>query len=105
MKLKINIISTALLLVAGVFMTTSCNSEGDKFDYGKSGLFITGTENNPVVKFVVEDTPASYDVTVQSTKKLDHDVTLTLGLDASKVEEYNKENTTNYFAVPESAVE
>ena len=30
---------------------------------------------------------------------------MTLGLDASKVEEYNKENTTNYFAVPESAVE
>lgn len=105
MKLKTNIIYTALLLIAGVFMTTSCNSEGDKFDYGKSGLFITGTENNPVVKFVVDDTPASYDVTVQSTKKLDHDVTLTLGVDASKVDEYNKKHTTNYFAVPESAVE
>ena len=105
MKFKSNIISTALLLVAGVCLTTSCNSEGDKFDYGKSGIFITGTENNPIVKFVVEDTPSTYDVTVQSTKKLDHDATMTLAIDASKVEEYNKEHTTNYFAIPESAVE
>lgn len=99
MKLKINIISAALLMLAGgVF--TACNSEGDDFDYNKSGLLISGTENNPVVKFVVEDTPASYAVTVQSTKKVESDVKIELAIDASKVDEYNAANGSNYVAAP-----
>ncbi len=104
MKLKINIISAALLMLAGgVF--TACNSEGDDFDYNKSGLLISGTENNPVVKFVVEDTPASYAVTVQSTKKVTEDVKVELAIDASKVDEYNATNGSNYVAAPEGSVE
>lgn len=104
MKLKSYIISAALLmLTSGVF--TACNSEGDDFDYNKSALFISGTENNPVVKFVVEDTPASYTVTVQSTKVVNQDVTVDLAIDPSKVDEYNAQNTTNYFAIPENAVQ
>ena len=104
MKLKSYIISAALLmLTGGVF--TACNSEGDDFDYNKSALFISGTENNPVVKFVVEDTPASYTVTVQSTKVVSQDVTVDLAIDPSKVDEYNAQNTTNYFSIPESAVQ
>src|SRR5574344_1361188 len=105
MKLKFNIISAALLMLTGGMTFTSCNSEGDDFDYNKAGLFVSGTENNPVVKFVVEDTPASYPVTVQSTKKVDQDVKLTLAIDASKIDEYNKTNATNYFCVPDGAVE
>ncbi|SFG03354.1 DUF1735 and LamG domain-containing protein [Prevotella sp. KH2C16] len=105
MKFRFNIISAALLLLAGGMSFTSCSSEGDDFDYNKSGLFVSGTENNPVVKFVVEDTPASYAVTVQSTKKVESDVTLTLAIDPSKVDEYNAEHTTNYFSIPEGAVE
>lgn len=105
MKLKFNIISAALLMLTGGMTFTSCNSEGDDFDYNKAGLFVSGTENNPVVKFVVEDTPASYPVTVQSTKKVDQDVKLTLAIDATKIDEYNKTNTTNYFCVPDGAVE
>ena len=104
MKLKSNIIlSVSLMLAGGMF--TACNSEGDDFDYNKSGLFVSGTENNPVVKFVVEDTPASYAVTVQSTKKVENDVTLTLAIDPSKVDEYNAEHTTNYFSIPKNGVE
>ena len=73
MKFRINIISAALLMLTGSVFT-ACNSEGDDFDWDKSALFVSGTENNPVVKFVVEDTPASYAVTVQSTKKVDSKV-------------------------------
>jgi len=105
MKLKFNIISMALLMLTGGMMFTSCNSKGDDFDYNKAGLFVSGTENNPIVKFVVEDTPASYSVTVQSTKKVDHDVTLTLAIDSSKVKEYNAANTTNFYSIPDGAVE
>ncbi|MCH4148560.1 MAG: DUF1735 and LamG domain-containing protein [Prevotella sp.] len=105
MKFKFNIISVALLMLTGGMTFTSCNSDGDKFDYDKAGLFVSGTENNPIVKFVVEDTPASYSLTVQSTKKVDHDVTLTLAVDSSKVKEYNDANTTSYYAIPEGAVE
>ncbi len=91
------------MLAGGVF--TACNSEGDDFDYNKSGLLISGTENNPVVKFVVEDTPASYAVTVQSTKKVTEDVKVELAIDASKVDEYNATNGSNYVAAPEGSVE
>jgi len=103
MKLKYNLISAALMmLAAGIFV--SC-AKGDDFDYDKTGLFISGTENNPVVKFVVDETPASYAVTVQSTKKVENDVTLSLAIDATKVAEYNTANTTTYFCVPEGSVE
>ena len=104
MKLKINIISAALLMIAGSVFT-ACNSEGDDFEWDKSALFLSGTENNPIVKFVVEDTPASYAVTVQSTKKVDSDVKVELAIDASKVDEYNAANGSNYVAAPEGSVE
>ena len=57
------------------------------------------------MKFVVEDTPASYAVTVQSTKKVDSDVKVELAIDASKVDEYNAANGSNYVAAPEGSVE
>ena len=104
MKLKLNIISAALLMIAGSVFT-ACNSEGDDFKWDKSALFLSGTENNPIVKFVVEDTPASYAVTVQSTKKVDSDVKVELAIDASKVDEYNAANGSNYVAAPEGSVE
>lgn len=104
MKRIFNIISVACLGIMGLALT-ACNSEGDDFDYKKSGLFFSGTEVTPVVVFGIEDTPASFPVTVQSTKKVDSDVTLTLAIDPAKVDEYNQVNTTSYFALPEGAVE
>lgn len=104
MNIKHSILSAALLLLAGGFGLTSC-TDGDDFDWNKSGLFVSGTENNPVVKFTVEDTPASYSVTVQSTKTVSSDVTIQLAIDSSKVSEYNAQNNTTYFSIPESAVE
>lgn len=104
MKLKINIISAALLMLTGSVFT-ACNSKGDDFDWDKSAIFVSGTENNPVVKFVVEDTPASYAVTVQSTKKVDSKVDIQLAIDSSTVRTYNEAHGTNYVAAPEGSVE
>ena len=102
--MKYNIVAAAMLLLAGGLTLSSCRSDGG-FDYDHAGFYITDTENNPIVKFSVEDTPASYTVTVQSTEKVDNDVTFSLALDLSKVDEYNAAHGTTYFPIPAGAVE
>ena len=47
----------AAVLIALAF--AACDSEGDKFDYQKVGLLISGTEQVPVQRFTVEDLPAA----------------------------------------------
>lgn len=94
-------ISVAAVAVSSLALT-GC-AEGDDFNYDRNGLLITGTENSPVQKFVVEDTPASYPITVSSTKKVDSDVNLTIAIDTTLVEQYNKVNGTNYYAIPQGA--
>ena len=101
-----NIFSKAstVAMAALALLLTGCRSDGG-FDYDHSALYISGTENNPVVKFVVEDTPASYAVTVQATEKVPSDVRMVMAIDREKVEEYNAINKTNYYPIPEGAVE
>ena len=48
----------AVVLIALVL--GACDSEGDKFDYNKVGLLITGTEQVPVQRFTVDELPATY---------------------------------------------
>lgn len=103
MKTKIYFRSVLIAAIGG-FLLVACNSEGDKFDYNKKVLLVTGTETNPLVKFVVEDTPASYTVTASATDKVSEDVTVTFAQDNSLVGTYNAEHKTSYYAVPESAV-
>ena len=88
-------------------LLSACRGDGG-FDYDHSALYVSGTDENPVVKFVVEDTPASYAVTVQSTEKVASDVKLLMAIDRSKVAEYNEANKTkrlrgSYKAVVEFA--
>lgn len=52
--------SLMTLAAVGLMALTACNSEGDKMDYGKNRAYITGTDSYAVVKFKVDDTPASY---------------------------------------------
>ncbi|MBR5349913.1 MAG: DUF1735 and LamG domain-containing protein [Prevotella sp.] len=104
MNIKYHIISAALLLLMGGAMVTSCKNDGG-FDYDHAGFYISDTEASPVVTFAVEDTPASYNLTVQSTKQVDNDVNVTLALDLAKVEEYNKINGTSYQQIPANAVQ
>ena len=104
MNIKYHIISAALLLLMGGAMVTSCKNDGG-FDYDHAGFYISDTEASPVVTFAVEDAPASYNLTVQSTKQVDNDVNVTLALDLAKVEEYNKINGTSYQQIPANAVQ
>ena len=57
--MKIKILNIILLLAVGVLLA-ACDSEGDKFDYEKVGLLITGTEQTPVQRFTVDELPAAY---------------------------------------------
>lgn len=84
------------MLVAGC-------SEGDKFDYDHNVAFIAGTEVTPIIKFVVEDTPATQIISVSTTAPVSHDTKVTLAIDPSKVDEYNAAKGTNYFCVPEGS--
>lgn len=82
----------------------SCG-EGDKFDYNKNVLFISGTEVSPVVKFVIDDTPSTYPVTVSSTAKVKDDIKVKFVVDNAALEAYNANNKTNYFPIPESSIQ
>ena len=94
--------SVAAVAVSAMALT-GC-TDGDDFNYDRNGLLITGTESSPLQKFVVEDTPASYPITVSSTKKVDSEVDLTIAIDTTLVAQYNKVNGTNYYAIPDGAV-
>ncbi len=82
----------------------ACNSEGDKFDYNKVGLLISGTEQVPVQRFTVDELPAACAVTVKATRRCEHPVTVHLAIDTSLVRAYNKSHGTAYYPVPLSSV-
>ncbi len=104
MKMKTKIISI-LFVTIGAFLFAGCNTEGDKFDFGKEVILVTGTDNNPLVRFVVEDTPASYTVTASATGKVTEDIVVEFAQDNSLLEAYNAKNRTSFFAVPQSAIQ
>jgi len=100
MKTIFNILLTAALVV----LLAACDSEGDKFDYEKVGLLITGTEQVPVQRFTVDELPAAYAVTVKTTRRSPRDVTVRLAIDTAQVRSYNAAHGTAYCAVPASSV-
>ena len=104
--MKTTIINIMLLLaiVAIGGLLTACDSEGDKFDYNKVGLLITGTEQVPVQRFTVEELPAAYAVTVKATRRCSRDVTVQLAIDTALVRAYNAKHGTAYYPVPASCV-
>lgn len=101
--MKTYIIKYSLLGVLLGLLIQSC-SEGDKFDYKKTVVLITGTETNPLTKFVVEDTPSSYAITASATDKVNKDVKVKFAIDDAQLDDYNKRYGTNYYKVPDGAV-
>ena len=93
-----------MLLLAAALLLQACDSEGDKFDYNKVGLLITGTEQVPVQRFTVEELPASYSVTVKATRRCEQAVTMHLAIDTALVRDYNAKHGTAYYPLPESCV-
>lgn len=100
--MKVSALSSIMLLATGFLV--GC-SEGDDFNYDKKGIFVTGTETDPLIKFVVEDTPSSYTVTAQATKKVESDVKVTFAIDTALVSQYNAKHQSSFYAVPAGSVE
>ncbi len=71
----------------------------------KDVVMVTGTETNPVVKFAVETTPATYSVTATATTIPTADLNVTFAVDLSKLDTYNKLYTTTYQPMPEGSFE
>lgn len=94
--IKFGIIAACAVLLA------SC-VKGDLFDPSPEGLVMTGTDMNPMIKFAVEDDAAAYPVTVSATGPVSEDVKITLSIDNSLVEKYNKQYKTSYYALPDAA--
>ena len=92
------------VVVLMVLALAACDSEGDKFDYQKVGLLISGTEQVPVQRFTVDELPSAYAVTVKATRRCAKDVTVHLAIDTTLVREYNKTHGTAYYPVPASCV-
>lgn len=92
------------LPLAGTLCLLMACSDGDDFDYSKNGLLIAGTEQGAIQNFVVEATPATYAVTVKTTKKAESDITVGLAIDPSLVDAYNAANNTSYYAIPAESV-
>ena len=82
----------------------ACDSEGDRFDYQKVGLLISGTEQVPVQRFTVDGLPAAYAVTVKATRRCQSPVTVRLAIDTALVRAYNAKHGTAYYPVPASSV-
>ena len=93
------ICTALLLLTAAVF--TAC----DKFVDFKDVILVTGTENDPLVKFTVEGVPSSFNVTATATRKVDQDITVNFGVDTGLVKAYNTKMSANFYVLPADSYE
>jgi hypothetical protein len=93
-----------LAWILGIALIAGC-AEGDKFDYNKKVIYVTGADVDPLVKFVVENTPVAYTVTAAATDKVMERTVVTFAHDAALVAAYNEANKTNYYPIPGSAIE
>lgn len=80
---------------------TACNQKGDLFNPNREVLVVNGTDKGALIKFPVEEAPASYPVIINSTGAVKKDVKVKIAIDNSLLEDYNKKNTSAYAPVPE----
>ena len=90
------------VIAACAFLFAGCVA-GDFFDPSPEAIVMTGTDMNPMIKFAVEDDAATYPVTVSATGPVSEDVKISLKIDNSLVEKYNKQYRTSYYALPDNA--
>jgi hypothetical protein len=93
-----------LTWILGIALIAGC-AEGDKFDYDKKVIYVTGADVDPLVKFPVENTPAVYTVTASATDKVTEKTVVTFEHNAALVAEYNEANKTSYYPIPASAIQ
>ena len=94
--IKFGVVAACALVLA------SCVGK-DFFDPSPEGVVMTGTDINPMIKFAVEDDAAAYPVTVSATGPVSEDVTVSIKIDNSLVDQYNKQFRTNYYSLPANA--
>jgi hypothetical protein len=93
-----------LAWILGIAFIAGC-AEGDKFDYSKKVIYVTGADVDPLVSFPVETPPAAYTVTASATDKVTEKTIVTFVMDTALVAAYNESNKTNYYPIPASAIE
>lgn len=103
MKTKISLGSILLASFFTMLLVAGCKKKDADVD--KPVLLVTGTEVYPVVKFSVENTPATYLVSATYTEKAATDINVSFALDTAAVAAFNKENRTTYYVAPVSAIE
>ncbi|MDR1680221.1 MAG: DUF1735 and LamG domain-containing protein [Prevotellaceae bacterium] len=92
------------MLLAGLVCLIAGCMEGDKFDYNKQVILVTGTEESPMAAFVVDDTTAAYTVTASATAKVTENITVNFAIDTTLVAAYNQANKSSFFPIPLSAI-
>ena len=100
--MKINKILTVCFGAALGLGLASC---ADNYSYGEDRIYISGTEEDALVTFGFEDTPATYSFVVSSSAKVGKDATISLAIDNTLVDSYNAAHGTSYTACPTGAVE
>lgn len=94
---KITYLSLALSMALAVF--SGCQKGAEHPDV----LLVTGTETNPLIKFPVETANATYPLTVTATTRVNVDTDVTFGVDKGALDEYNRQNGTNYLLAPDES--
>ncbi|MBK5722745.1 DUF1735 and LamG domain-containing protein [Dysgonomonas sp. Marseille-P4677] len=89
MKTRIILFITILLSVL-----SSCKDA----DELQNVIYFTGTENSPVLKMSIEE-PTDLGVSVRASSITENDINITVSVNESLIEKYNKENGTNYKAL------
>ena len=88
------------LALISVTIVTSMGLSCRKYKPFSDVILITGTETDNLVKFTVENTPSSIDVTASSTGLVTKNVTVNFAVDTSLVTTYNTQVKGSYFAAP-----
>jgi hypothetical protein len=92
------------ILIAGLVCLTAGCTKGDKFDYNKRVILVTGAEESPMAAFVVDDTTAAYTITASATAKVTENITVHFAIDTSLVSAYNRANKSSFFPIPPTTV-
>ncbi len=88
------------LLAAMILLVSVIDPACKKYKQPSDVILITGTENDNLIKFTVENAPAAINVTASSTGLANQDITVNFAVDTTLVSQYNQQVSGNYFAAP-----
>lgn len=102
MNKHIKLLFASALAIAAA---SSCVQLGDKFDPDREAIVIGGLEKGSLIVFPVEEAPASFAFTINATGPVKVDTEVSLAIDNSLLEEFNKKNVSSYESLPETDLE